>query len=127
MKNYELKSLGDISTQSRIELHEQLKLTGAEISINELPANISIPFVHKHKENEEIYLVLEGKGTLYIDKEEIEIKKADFFKITPEGERCIKASKTDPIRYICIQVKENSLNGFTQTDGIILENTHAFN
>jgi hypothetical protein len=88
MKNYELKSLGDISTQSRIELHEQLKLTGTEISINELPANISIPFVHKHKENEEIYLVLEG---------------------------------------ICIQVKENSLDGFTQTDGIILENTHAFN
>ena len=36
------------------ELHEKLSLTGAEISLNELPAGANVPFVHSHKENEEI-------------------------------------------------------------------------
>ena len=31
-----------------------LGLTGAEISINNLPAGAGVPFVHSHKKNEEI-------------------------------------------------------------------------
>ena len=34
---------------NRIELHEKLSLTGAEISLNELPAGANVPFVHSHK------------------------------------------------------------------------------
>ena len=32
-----------------IELNEKLSLTGAEISLNELPAGANVPFVHSHK------------------------------------------------------------------------------
>jgi uncharacterized cupin superfamily protein len=39
----------------RTELHDVLGLTGAEISINNLPAGAGVPFVHSHKKNEEIY------------------------------------------------------------------------
>ena len=38
----------------RTELHDVLGLTGAEISINNLPAGAGVPFVHSHKKNEEI-------------------------------------------------------------------------
>ena len=46
-----------ISSESapRIELHEKLGLTGAEISINTIRAGESVPFIHSHKQNEEIY------------------------------------------------------------------------
>ena len=32
----------------RTELHDVLGLTGAEISINNLPAGAGVPFVHTH-------------------------------------------------------------------------------
>ena len=59
---------------SRGELHDALNLTGAEVSCNTLPAGASVPFVHHHTQNEEIYLILEGKGLLYIDGEELPLK-----------------------------------------------------
>ena len=59
---------------NRGELHDLLNLTGAEVSCNTLPAGASVPFVHHHTQNEEVYLILEGKGMLYIDGEELPLK-----------------------------------------------------
>ena len=46
MANYTKTTIGK---EKRIELHEKLSLTGAEISLNELPAGANVPFVHSHK------------------------------------------------------------------------------
>lgn len=35
-----------ITEDTRTELHDKLSLTGAEVSINHLPAGASVPFVH---------------------------------------------------------------------------------
>ena len=51
MANYTKTTIGK---ENRIELHEKLSLTGEEISLNELPAGANVPFVHSHKENEEM-------------------------------------------------------------------------
>lgn len=126
MKNYTLISTEDLSEKGRLTMHEQLGLSGAEISFNQLPAGVNVPFIHKHKQNEEIYVILEGSGYLSIDDEVIDIKKGDVFKISPNGERCIKACEENAISFMCIQVKENSLNGFSETDGVILEEKPKF-
>ena len=120
-KNYNLLSLGDAIASGRVELHEALSLTGSEVTINELPAGVSVPFVHTHKNNEEVYVVLSGKGWLYIDGDEFEIKEGDAFRIDPNGARCIKADNASALRFICIQAKANSLDGFTQTDGVLVD------
>ena len=57
---------------ARTELHDKLGLTGAEISVNTLAAGSSVPFVHAHKANEEIYFILSGKGKAVVDGEERE-------------------------------------------------------
>lgn len=117
-QNYKVISSGDIASLGRVVLHDVLALTGAEVSINELPAGVSVPFVHAHKNNEEIYVVLNGKGFLFIDGKEFAIKEGDAFRIDPKGERCIKADDASSIRFICVQAKANTLEGFTQSDGI---------
>lgn len=117
-KNYKLAQLGDRKQVERETLHEKLTLTGAEISINELPAGVSVPFVHAHKMNEEVYVILEGKGKLFIDHEEIDIEKGNVIRIDPAGKRCIKADDNSSIRYICIQTQAKSLSQFTENDGI---------
>ena len=45
MKNYAKTGK---SEGARTELHDKLGLTGAEISINEMPAGASVPFIHSH-------------------------------------------------------------------------------
>ena len=46
MKNYTKTSIGN---EGRVEFHEALGLTGAEVSVNRLPAGTGVPFVHSHK------------------------------------------------------------------------------
>ena len=52
MSNFSKISVG---SDARTELHDKLNLTGAEISVNNLPAGAGVPFVHYHKKNEEIF------------------------------------------------------------------------
>ena len=116
MANYTKTTIGK---ENRIELHEKLSLTGAEISLNELPAGANVPFVHSHKENEEIYGILSGNGKAIIDGEEISISTGACIKLAPAEKRHIFASDISGITYICIQVKENSLEHFTAEDAVI--------
>lgn len=104
---------------ARTELHDKLGLTGAEISVNTLPAGASVPFVHAHKENEEIYFVLAGKGKAIIDGEEIALNEGDWLRVAPEGKRQFFAAPDSAISYICIQVKAGSLGAYTAADAVV--------
>ncbi len=108
-----------IGNEPRVELHDSLKLTGAEVSVNALPAGASVPFVHSHKNNEEIYAVIEGKGHAVIDGETVSLSAGDWLRIAPKAKRQFFAAADDGIKYICIQVKENSLEGYTMTDAVV--------
>ena len=116
MANYAKTNIGN---EGRVELHEKLSLTGAEISINQLPAGASVPFVHSHKNNEEIYGILSGKGKAVIDNETIELTAGDWLRISPAAKRQFFASQESDITYVCIQVKKNSLGGFTADDAVL--------
>lgn len=116
MANFNKITVGD---GARTELHDALCLTGAEISVNALPAGASVPFVHSHKENEEIYGILEGEGKAEIDGETIPLSAGDWLRISPAAKRRFFASEKCGIKYICIQTKANSLGGFTASDAVI--------
>ena len=116
MANYAKINVGN---EGRVELHDKLALTGAEVSVNRLPAGAGVPFVHSHKNNEEIYGIIDGKGTAIIDGDTVEITAGDWLKISPAAKRQFFAASDSDITYICIQVKENSLDGFTADDAVI--------
>lgn len=111
----------NVKNVARTELHETLGLTGAEISINSLPAGECVPFIHSHKSNEEIYGVLAGSGKAIVDGEEVKLATGDWIKILPAAKRQFFADEKVPITYVCIQVKENSLDAYTMTDAKIIE------
>ena len=71
----------------RTELHDVLGLTGAEISINNLPAGAGVPFVHTHKKNEEIYIILSGKGSAVLDGEKVDFAAGDVIRVAPAVKR----------------------------------------
>ncbi len=116
MTNYAKANIGN---EGRVELHDTLSLTGAEISINDLPAGANVPFVHSHKNNEEDYGILSGKGKVVIDGEEIALTAGDWVRIAPVAKRQFFAAEDEGISFVCIQIKENSLEGFTADDAVV--------
>ncbi len=117
MKNYGKTSV--VAGEKRMELHDLLGLTGAEVSINTLPAREKVPFSHYHKQNEEIYAVLSGKGKAVVDGDEIPLATGDWLRISPPAKRQFFAAPDSDLSYICIQVKAGSLENYTATDGVI--------
>ena len=116
MTNY---SKANVSGTNRVELHDALGLTGAEVSVNFMPAGASVPFVHAHKANEEIYVILEGKGRMEIDGESVALEANDFLRVSPEAKRRLFAAADSSMKYLCVQVKAGSLGGYTAADAVM--------
>ena len=116
MKNYGKTTIGN---EGRVELRETLGLTGAEVSINQLPAGAGVPFVHSHKQNEEIYGILSGKGSVVLDGETVQLTAGDWLKVAPAAKRQFSAAGDSGMTFVCIQVKEHSLAGFTADDAVV--------
>lgn len=98
---------------------KELGLTGCEVSLNRYPAGKGMPFVHVHKKNEELYIVLRGSGTFYVDGEEFPVEEGSLVRVAPEGERAWKAGDED-LYFICIQAEAGSLSQATLEDGMRL-------
>lgn len=117
MSNYSKFSFSE--DEMRVELHDKLNLTSAEVSINNLPAGGGVPFFHSHKQNEEIYIILSGKGTAELDGDTFDISAGDCLRVDPAASRKISPAADSPMRYICIQAKAGSLEAFTMEDAEI--------
>jgi quercetin dioxygenase-like cupin family protein len=96
---------------------QELGLTGCEVSLNRLPAGKGMPFVHTHKKNEELYIVLKGSGIFFMDGEEFTIQEGSLIRVAPDGERAWKAGAED-LYFICIQAEAGSLTQATLEDGV---------
>jgi mannose-6-phosphate isomerase-like protein (cupin superfamily) len=131
--NYSLVKLGDAAcwkeygVQSRalpqpfmgkVFLKALLGLTAMEISFGVMPAHASMPFLHKHRVNEEVYLFVGGKGQVQIDGEVLDVEEGTAVRVAPEGVRAWRNTSAQDLLYICIQAKEGSLTAWTGTDGV---------
>ena len=114
----EFPKLGTI--HGKLFLKESLGLTSAEISLNKLPAGATVPFLHKHKTNEEIYIFTRGRGQMLLDGKVIEVQEGTIVKLRPDVARTWRNNSDTDLYYIVIQAEENSLKAYTGSDGEIL-------
>ena len=95
--------------------------TSGEISFGTLPTRAAVPFFHSHRENEENYIILSGKGRFQVDGEVFDIAEGSVVRVSTHCDRNLKCTSDEPLTYICIQAKEGSLAGYTMTDADITE------
>jgi mannose-6-phosphate isomerase-like protein (cupin superfamily) len=108
-----------LEVEGKIFLKQLLSLTSAEISLNTLPPKRSIPFYHKHKLNEEIYIFVRGKGEFQVDETVFVVGEGTVVRVDPDGERCLRnTSDVEGLSYIVIQSKVNSQPDRTIEDGL---------
>jgi mannose-6-phosphate isomerase-like protein (cupin superfamily) len=61
------------------------------LSYQRLAPNVRGPFGHRHKEQEELYVILGGSGRVKLDDEVREVKQWDAVRVAPETTRCFEA------------------------------------
>lgn len=117
MTNYKTAELGKIhdlinQENGKVFLHDVLDLTGCEISVNAAGKGFKVPFNHKHKQNEEVYIILKGEGIITVDGTAINVKEGSVVKILPQASRTIENTADGEFQFICVQAKTNSLEQF---------------
>lgn len=117
----------DFSIEGKRFTKEELALTSAEMSFNTMQPNTAIPFLHKHKENEEIYIGIKGKGQLLLNDNYLDIKEGSVVRVATNTERAIRNNTKELFSFIVVQVKENSLEGSTVSDGYGIEKKPNWN
>ncbi len=104
--------------EGKVFLKEILNLTGCEISLNNLPPDTSIPFYHKHRSNEEIYLFVRGVGEFQVDERVFGVSEGTIVRVDPDGERCPRnTSKTEDLCWLVVQARADSFPEHTIQDG----------
>jgi mannose-6-phosphate isomerase-like protein (cupin superfamily) len=75
--------------------HEDLESERSGISYQVVKAGQRQPFAHRHKEMEEIYVVVSGGGRVKLDDEIEEVGQFDAVRIAPEVIRTFEAGDRD--------------------------------
>jgi quercetin dioxygenase-like cupin family protein len=82
-------------------LKEPLGLTGVAVSLIRVPAGKGYTFTHRHKEQEEVYIAVEGRGSIFIDGELLDFVAGDVVRVPPEARRALKAADGQDLFLIC--------------------------
>jgi mannose-6-phosphate isomerase-like protein (cupin superfamily) len=68
-----------------------LELKNSGISYQRLAPNFRAPFGHKHKRQEELYVILSGSARVKLDDEVVHLKRWDTVRVPSETMRCFEA------------------------------------
>ncbi len=61
------------------------------VSLFRLGPSFRIPFGHRHKEQEEVYLVVAGSGRARLEDEVVELRQWDVLRVGPSVTRALEA------------------------------------
>lgn len=91
-----------------------------EFSVGSLVAGEAVPFKHKHKQNEEVYVFLSGKGIFSLDGEEFPVASGSVVRVAPSVVRTHRNTGDVPLVFLCFQAKAGSLEQATLDDGQLM-------
>jgi quercetin dioxygenase-like cupin family protein len=107
-------------------LRSELGLTAMEVSLNSLAPGQGVPFLHGHRQNEELYLFLSGNGQMLLDDRVIDVRPGSAVRIAPKVLRSWRNVGAEQLVCIVIQAKEGSLLQATAADGFISDTSPAW-
>ena len=117
---YSVATVGNLQTfEGKAFVKDIIGTTGMEVSFGSLEPGQAVPFFHRHKQNEELYIVIGGKGVFTLDGNEVEVEAGSIVRVEPQVSRCTKNTGNEPLVYICIQAKAGSLEQYTAGDAEI--------
>ncbi|MDO4496505.1 MAG: cupin domain-containing protein [Bacteroidales bacterium] len=119
--NFAMASVGKFSNlEGKHFVKDLLQTTSMEVSITSLaPGEKSL--YHQHRQNEELFIIVAGIGLMLLDGEYYKIEEGSLIRVAPSIGRGLENNGVEPLKFICIQAKVNSLEGYTLTDGNLVK------
>lgn len=97
-----------------------LGATGSEFSFQVFQPGTESGFLHTHKNHEELYFFLSGKGEFQVDGEVFPIAEGSVVRVNPAGRRSVRNNGTTPLVMLCVQYRGNTFSSEDAADGVIL-------
>lgn len=97
-----------------------LGATGGEFSFQVFQPGTETGFFHTHKNHEELYFFLSGKGEFQVDGEVFPIAEGSVVRVAPAGKRSVRNNGTTPLVMLCVQYRGNTFTAEDAADGVIL-------
>lgn len=109
------------TVKGKLFLQKLLGMTSMEASLGILPPGAGLPFLHRHREHEELYIFVGGKGQFQVDGKTWDVKEGSIVFVAPDGARSWRNNSTEPLTYICIQAAKGSARGDMTSDGAAVQ------
>jgi uncharacterized cupin superfamily protein len=106
-----------LPAKGKLFLRNLLGSLGLEMSLNVVPPGKGIPFLHRHKQNDEFYVIVGGNGQFLIDSECIDVAEGSVLRIGPSGARAWRNNSDAPLYFLRIQYRADSVIQGGTVDG----------
>jgi mannose-6-phosphate isomerase-like protein (cupin superfamily) len=115
-----------LPARGKLFLQGLLGSAGLEISLNVVPPGKGMPFLHRHQQNDEVYVVVGGRGQFLVDGECIDVAEGSVLCMRPAAARGWRNHSDSPLYFLCIQYRADSVIQGGTRDGQRVEGKPAW-
>ncbi len=133
-QNFSTINIGQLNQLGEYELHlgpnviipgkvfggAALHATGGDFSFQVFPTDTETGFLHTHKNHEELYFFLRGKGEFQVDGQVFSVEEGSVVRVAPAGKRSVRNNGTEPLVMLCVQYRGNTFTADDAADADIL-------
>ena len=115
-----------VTARGKLFLRGLLGSAGLEVSLNVVPPGKGIPFLHRHRENEEVYIVVGGRGQFLVDGECLDVAEGSALRLGPAAARAWRNNTDAPLYFLCLQYRADGVVQGGTRDGQKVEGKPAW-
>lgn len=120
LKDYVLELGPGVKIPGKVFGGSAVKAGGADFSYQVFAPGTEGGFYHVHKDHEELYFFLSGKGEYQVDGVNIPVKEGSVVRVAPAGKRAVRNTGDQPLVMLCVQYKAAKPGSVNPSDGSIL-------
>lgn len=120
LDDYVLELAPEVKIPGKVFGGAALGATGGEFSLQVFRPGKETGFLHTHKNHEELYFFLSGKGEFQVDGQVFPVEEGSVVRVAPDGRRSVRNNGTSPLVMLCVQYRGNTFTAEDAADGVIL-------
>ncbi len=117
----------DVKIPGKVFGGQSVGAAAAEFSFQSFAPGTETGFLHTHKNHEELYFFLGGKGEYQVDGEVFPVEEGSVVRVSPAGKRSVRNNGTEPLVMLCVQYRSTPFTADDATDGVILNEKVEWN
>lgn len=120
LSDYVLPLAPGVEIPGKVFCGQALGTKGSEFSFQTFAPGKESGFLHTHKEHEELYFFLSGRGEYQVDDVTFPVSEGTVVRVSPKGRRTVRCTGDEPLVMLCVQYRAADFTAEDAADGVIL-------